>query len=86
MTSTERKQRDVFGHNEQPTEPAKLTNAQARDYIDGGGLHCPYCNAEDISGGSVDIESGRAYQTVTCTGCNRSWRDEYTLTALLETE
>jgi hypothetical protein len=64
----------------QPTH--ELTAEVVRNYVTGGGNHCPYCLDEDISGSSVEIDAGYAWQEVDCSACGRSWHDLYTLTGL----
>jgi hypothetical protein len=64
----------------QPTH--ELTAEAVRIYVTGGGNHCPFCNDEDISGSSVEIDSGYAWQEVDCSACGRSWHDLYTLTGI----
>ena len=60
----------------------RLTAADARAYVAGGGIRCPYCRDDDISGGPVEVEAGGAWQEVTCSGCGAAWRDVYTLAGL----
>src|SRR3954452_12074338 len=60
----------------------ELTAEAVRNYITGGGNHCPYCLDEDISGSSVEIDAGYAWQEVDCSACGRSWHDLYTLTGI----
>ncbi len=38
---------------------------------------CPRCGDSDITGGSVDIESGGAYQRCTCAACGAVWTNAY---------
>ncbi len=40
---------------------------------------CPQCGSEDISGGSIEVIDGHAYQDIGCFKCHASWTDEYTL-------
>lgn len=53
-----------------------MTNAQ---YVEAKGMHCPFCNASDIEGGSIDIDAGYATQDVSCHDCQRAWTDRYQL-------
>ncbi len=46
------------------------------------GVRCLYCSSEYIEGGPVEIDSGGAYQRVTCADCGQSWTDTYTLTGV----
>ena len=61
----------------------RLTAARKRSYLQRGGC-CPYCRSESISGESVDIDSNRAFQEVSCSECGRSWLDIYRLTDVEE--
>ena len=66
----------------------KATNAAsekelAQKYVQAGGVKCPFCDSQDIEGGSVEIDSGRAYQKVSCHKCGKAWHDGYTLDSLL---
>jgi transposase-like protein len=62
----------------------KLTKAAIKKYIEGGGLHCPYCGSGDMV--ILETESGEdgLKQDVVCHGCRRAWADWYTLTDVLE--
>jgi hypothetical protein len=64
----------------QPTP--ELRAAAVRDYVAGGGNLCPYCGDDDISGGSVEVDAGYAWQDVDCSACGASWHDLYTLTGI----
>ena len=46
--------------------------------------HCPYCGKTDIVGEGLDVENGKAVQTVYCSWCLRDWEDVYTLTTVRE--
>ncbi len=43
------------------------------------GAVCPFCQAEDLSGDSIEIIGGEAVQDITCHDCHRSWTDMYKL-------
>jgi transposase-like protein len=62
----------------------RLTREEIRKYVEGGGLHCPYCGSTDmvILGRESDDDGLR--QDVVCHGCGREWADWYTLTDILE--
>ena len=64
---------------------AILTKEQKEKYIAGGAVLCPFCGDPDISGGSVDIEAAQAWQNVSCSACQETWRDVYAL-AFVETD
>lgn len=54
-----------------------------QQYLDEGGIKCPYCRSEDIWSQSRLITEPVMYQKVDCHTCNRTWVDEYTLTDVL---
>lgn len=56
-----------------------LTDEQKAEYLKEPNK-CPVCRSDNIEGGSTDIESDHAYQTVVCLSCHTEWRDVYTLT------
>ena len=57
-----------------------LTREQIDEYISSGGIKCPVCGDWDITGGSVQIDAGVAWQDVSCSNCDYEWTDIYTLT------
>lgn len=61
---------------------AILTAEQKTKYLESQGAQCPFCGDSDISGGSINIESGQAWQNLTCGACGEHWRDVYTLAAV----
>lgn len=60
----------------------KLTQEQADKYLKNGGVRCPYCNSDDISGDSVEVDIGSASQEMFCHDCNATWNDLYTLSGI----
>ena len=48
-------------------------------YIKGKGLSCPFCEAESVQGGFIQIEAGKAFQDMGCTECEGAWQDVYEL-------
>ena len=56
-----------------------LTPKQKSRYIEQGGVKCPFCNNDDITGSSVEIDSGMATQEVSCETCCETWMDLYSL-------
>lgn len=48
--------------------------------------HCPNCGADDIEGRHVEIDSQIAWQDVSCSVCEASWRDTYALTGYINPE
>lgn len=61
---------------------SRLTTADARAYVAGGGIRCPSCNDANISGGPVEVEAGGAWQEVTCADRDAAWHDVYTLAGI----
>ena len=51
-------------------------------YIAGGGVRCPFCGSDDISGGPVEVEAGCAWQNVDCLACDEQWQDLYRLASI----
>ena len=58
----------------------KLTPLTSREYVQKRGMVCPFCDSEDITGGSYDMEDNKVYLTVICRSCKREWEDIYELT------
>ncbi len=48
-------------------------------YIKCKGLSCPFCEAESVQGGFIQIEAGKAFQEMGCTECDETWQDVYEL-------
>lgn len=53
------------------------------EYIKNPSL-CPFCGSEDISGGSIEVDSGGAWQEVCCANCSNNWYDLYQLVGYKE--
>jgi hypothetical protein len=60
----------------------KLSDDAVRHYIEGGGARCPFCESEQIEGGPVEIDYGRAFQEMGCIDCDKTWNDVYALTGI----
>lgn len=60
-----------------------LSERAKTEYVENGGVVCPYCGSGNLDGGFVEIDGGGASQTVRCLDCYRSWTDLYTLTEIL---
>ena len=59
----------------------RLCCLDSKEYVEKGGLRCPYCNRSDIEGDLiVETDVGIAWQNMSCIDCNAEWRDEYSLT------
>lgn len=63
-----------------------LTDKQKKDYVDDLGIHCPYCDSDDIWGDDWDFGTGEFWQTIKCRECGKKWTDVYTLSAIEERE
>ena len=48
-------------------------------YIKAKGLICPYCGAESIEGGFIEVDAGEAFQNMNCCQCRGKWQDIYHL-------
>jgi len=55
---------------------------KARRYLEKYGLVCPFCDSQDIEGGSLDFEAGEIAQKISCHNCGEMWTDVYKLVAL----
>jgi len=62
-----------------------LTQEAVNKYIAGGGGCCPFCGANSIEGGHIEIEGNCAYQEVSCLACDATWTDSYHLAAVIDT-
>jgi hypothetical protein len=57
----------------------RLSEEQRKAYVAKGGVRCPYCGAEDISGGAYNGDAGYVTQEVSCVDCAEEWQEVYTL-------
>lgn len=56
-------------------------------YIAGEGRQCPYCDSFSIEGSErVEVDQDGCSQVVECNTCERTWKDQYTLTSVLEND
>jgi transposase-like protein len=63
-----------------------LTEENIKEYTDYGGIICPYCGSQDITGQDVEIDEGVASQEVDCSNCDKTWTDQYDLVGIREHE
>ena len=56
-----------------------ITAEQAKGYLNGGGVSCPFCGSHDIEGQFVETNEGRATQPMKCNQCGEDWMDYYRL-------
>lgn len=61
-----------------------LSKMQIEMYIKGGGVHCPYCESENLSAGDTQIDEAGARQKVYCYECGKTWTDIYELKTIEE--
>ncbi|MDD2730822.1 MAG: hypothetical protein PHW33_01715 [Candidatus Portnoybacteria bacterium] len=54
-----------------------LTSEQVGDYIEGGGANCPWCESDQIEGGSIEVDGEIASQNMTCNACSQRWTDNF---------
>ena len=64
------------------TETAPPPHIQA--YVDTGGIHCPYCESDQLTGHSLDLEAGHVWLAASCQSCDRRWEEQYTLAGVRE--
>ncbi len=71
---------------QQVRDTATLTEQQMREdaYLASCGGGCPFCKCKDIEGQSLEVEGDHAAQDVSCSGCDREWRDIYKLVGIVE--
>ncbi len=63
-----------------------ITKKDERQYLSEGAIRCPNCKGEDITGGFIETDSGKAYQMMSCPDCETRWTDIYHLVRIRETE
>lgn len=56
------------------------TTMTEEEYAAAGGVRCPKCGSQNLSGDSFDTWAGGASQSIGCGDCWAEWTDEYTLT------
>lgn len=60
----------------------EITKAIQSKYVTKGGIRCPWCESSDITGGFVEVDTGTAWQPMSCTECDAEWEDQYVLTGI----
>lgn len=62
-----------------------LLKFSKRQYLNEGGVKCPYCKSENLKSHAVltTIEPLLMCQKITCLSCKKTWLDVYTLTDVL---
>ena len=56
-----------------------LAMLDKKAHIKRKGVSCPLCGSPSIQGGFVEIETGKAFQKMTCAECEVKWQDIYEL-------
>ncbi len=56
-----------------------ITAADAKEYVEQGGVICPFCRTTDISAGRFDASDRLAWSDVECQECGAIWQDVYRL-------
>ncbi len=59
---------------------AKTGPLSDEEYVAAGGGKCPACGSREIEGGSIEVDSTIAWQSVRCNDCGAGWNDTYALT------
>lgn len=60
-------------------EPVQPLPEPMLTYVQQGGVKCPCCGSEDLTGHSVEVDAGTAWQRIDCDECGASWCDNYAL-------
>jgi len=50
-----------------------------KHYVNRGGNHCPYCNSENISGGTFQMDDAGGWREASCLNCGAEWQDVFKL-------
>lgn len=57
-----------------------MDDKQKQNYLDCGGVFCPFCGSGDIEASeSVNVDGGVGTQGVSCNICMEDWTDVYKL-------
>lgn len=60
-----------------------LTDKQKKEYVKHP-YQCPYCKSDDLETMSRDADYNIETKEVICGGCERTWKEIYTLTSIEE--
>jgi hypothetical protein len=57
---------------------------QQKDYVDCGGLRCPFCGSEAVEcwGPFTTGENGQGWQKMECDSCEKAWEEIYQLSGI----
>ena len=56
-----------------------LTEKQRKKYVDGGGLHCPFCDSMELQVGHQNMHEDGIWVNVTCRDCGKELTEQYAL-------
>jgi hypothetical protein len=57
-----------------------VSTADVAQYVQQGGIKCPYCEGEDMENGEVELtDAGIITMNISCKDCGKTWTEEYTL-------
>ena len=65
-----------------------FSEQQEKDYVDCGGVFCPFCNAESVEwwDAMTTGENGSASQEMLCLKCGKTWKEIYQMTGIRPTQ
>jgi hypothetical protein len=58
--------------------PTRVYRNDSSGYLDNRGMHCPFCDSDDIEAGPAEADE-LLTQQVRCNACTKQWRDYYEL-------
>jgi len=61
-----------------------LTKEQKLEYIESGGIACPYCGAQSLEKSEVEYDADSLTVEVECRTCQENWIDEYKISGIAE--
>ena len=61
-----------------------ITEEMKKEYLEAGGMLCPYCGSHSVRADHIDCDSDEAWSKVRCEDCGKKWKDLYKLTDILE--
>ena len=56
-----------------------MTETQKKEYIEHGGVRCPYCDSYDLKIQSPDFDYKMCWVSVSCLACGKEWDEHYVL-------
>lgn len=64
--------------------PIKAKPTIFQKYKDHAGNSCPFCDSPNITGNSFNADDMIAWRYVDCKKCQRSWKEEFNMTNIIE--